>query len=272
MTSGKIRTQTQVRRWAMFALACMAAALFLAGCSPSRMPASQVPVSSISASAKKPALSPLRIVLIQDKSLSTGETRTPQLTLDDMEPLVELLGQHGGELAVGVISNRSNLSLARLRIDPGPQEPVAPPPSDNSLERWNQQNAWRKEQVDYQSREQSWQQEMQQRVSDFQAALEPILSMAPNAQHSPVWDAVRRANLFLSEPAVGGTPEPHRYALLITDGIDDVGGKPISMHSGTRVLMVNGSGDLGSLAVLKPERFESIAAAVEYIVETESNH
>jgi hypothetical protein len=34
--------------------------------------------------------------------------------------------------------------------------------------------------------------------------------------------------------------------------------------------MVNGAGQLGSLAVLKPQRFESIEAAVRYIVGAEA--
>ena len=196
---------------------------------------------------------------------SERETRTPQLTLDDMEPLVELLGQVGGELAVGTIDNRSNQSLVRLRIDIGPEEPVAPSPADNSLERWQQQNAFRKQKAEFEHQQQAWQDAMQERITAFQTAVEPILSAPSNAQHSPVWDAVRRADLFLSEPQVSES-EPHRYVVLITDGIDDVGAQPVPVHSGTRILMVNGAGQLGSLAVLRPQRYESIGAAVDQLV------
>ena len=214
----------------------------------------------------KAVRSQLRIAVIQDKTLSTGETRTPQLKLEDMDPLVELLGQTGGELAVGVIHDRSNLTFARLRIDGGPEDPVAPAQADNPLERRNQRTAYRKQKEEFDRQQQVWQDEMQTRIGEFQKAVDPMLSMAAGAKHSPVWDAVKRADLFLCESESDGNREPHRYALLITDGLDDVGARPVPVRSGARILMVNGAGQLGALAVLKPQRFESIEAAVRYIV------
>lgn len=246
----------------------MTVALLMAGCSPSPDGSSGGPAVVASEIARPP----LRIALIQDKSLSTGETRTPQMTLDDMQPLVELLGRNGGELAVSVISDRSNLSMARLRIEAGPQEPVALPPASNSLERLSQRNAFRRIKADFEKQRESWRDQMQDRIAAFQSVVEPILSMPAKAQHSPVWDAVRRADLFLCEPEAGSSSEPHRYVLLITDGIDDVSGKPVSVRRGTQILMVNGSGTMGSLGVLNPDRFESIASAVQYVVDTESKH
>ena len=41
-------------------------------------------------------------------------------------------------------------------------------------------------------------------------------------------------NPLLSEPQVSES-EPHRYVVLITDGIDDVGAQPVRVHSGTRI-------------------------------------
>lgn len=218
----------------------------------------------------KPARSPLRIAFIQDKSLSTGETRTPQLKLEDLDSLLELMGVTGGELAVGIIHDRSNLAFARLRIDAGPEEPAAVVEADNAFERRNQRVAQRKQKEKFEQKEQAWREEMQTRIGEFQNAVEPILSMPADAKHSPVWDAVKRADLFLSESESDGNPEPHRYAVFITDGIDDVGARPVPIHSGTRILMVNGAGQLGALAVLKPQRFESIEAAVRYIVGLET--
>ena len=64
----------------------------------------------------------LRIVIIQDKTLSTGTTRTPQLMFGDLGPLLRTLETDGGELAAGVIHDRSNSGFARLRIDAAPSE------------------------------------------------------------------------------------------------------------------------------------------------------
>jgi len=246
---------------------CLTLPLLIAGCGPSS--SGTVTATTSKTEGAKPSLrSQVRIALIQDKSLSTGETRTPELTLDNMEPLVELLGQTGGELAVGTIDNRSNRCMVRLHIDAGPDEPLAPPAADNSLERWQQQNELRKRKAAFEQQQQAWQGAMQERIAVFQTAVEPILSAPANAQHSPVWDAVRRADLFLSEPQ-GAASEPHRYVVLITDGMDDVGAQPVPVHTGTRILMVNGSGQLGSLAVLRPQRYESIEAAISQIAALE---
>jgi len=247
-------------------------ALVQSGCSTTPMPAAakSEPAQVSAAAQTKPTRSPLRIALIQDKSLSTGETRTPQLKVEDLDPLLELLGLMGGELAVGIIHDRSNLAFARLRIDAGPEEPAAVVESDNPFERRDQRAAQRKLKEKFEEREQSWREDMQTRIGEFQGAVDPMLSMAADANHSPVWDAVKRADLFLSESDSDGNTEPRRYAVLITDGIDDVGARPVPINSRTRILVVNGAGQLGALAVLKPQRFESIAAAVRYIVGLET--
>jgi hypothetical protein len=265
-------THDSIRRTILSIAVLGLAAVVQSGCSSAPAPsAAEAAARQIAAAAQaKPARSPLRIAVIQDKSLSTGETRTPQLKLEDLDALLELLGLTGGELAVGVIHDRSNLAFARLRVDAGPEEPAAVVESDNPFERRNQRAAQRKLKEKFEQREQAWREEMQTRIGGFQGAVDPMLSMAADAKHSPVWDAVKRADLFLCESESDGNPEPHRYAVFITDGVDDVGARPVPIHSRTRILMVNGAGQLGALAVLKPQRFESIEAAVRYIVGLET--
>lgn len=253
-------------------LAVLVSVLLSAGCgkpvgAQSDSSALQEPVTTREV---KRRLNALRIVIIQDKSLSTGQTRTPQLQLADLDRLVELLGQTGGELAVGIIHDRSNLGFVRLRIDGPPEQLVFPPKADNPLERRKQETPFRKQLEEFNSRKQVWLDEMQSRIDEFQKTLEPVLSMASNAQHSPVWDAVNRAELFLSESDASSKTKPHRYAMYITDGLDDVGARPVPVHSEDNILMVNGAGQSGALAVLQPQRFESIEAAIRFIVENEA--
>ncbi len=244
-------------------------ALLYSGCTRSTALSADASTTPSEMVSKRP-VTPLRIALIQDKSLSTGETRTPQLQMSDLDPLVELLGQTGGELAVGIIHDRSNLGFVRLHIDSPPDEPVVPAKADNPLERRKQSGTLRKQTAEFKNRQQTWLDDMQTRVSNFQEALEPVLAMPAKAQHSPVWDAVRRSELFLSEGAAGGNATPHRYSLYITDGLDDVGARPVPVRSGAKLLMVNGAGQLGALVVLQPQRFESIEAAIRFIVAAET--
>jgi hypothetical protein len=252
------------------AVIMIVASMVLAGCSGSA--ASQGGTGATEVNLSAPAVSArskVRVAVIQDKSLSTEETRTPQLRVEDLEPVVELLGQVGGELGVGVIHDRSNATFVRLRIEAPPQEPMAKAAVENPLERRNQRSAYRKVKADFDNQQQAWQEEMQTRIGQFQSAAEPILAMEADAKRSPVWDAVKRTDLFLSESDSFGAAS-HRYAVLITDGIDDVGARPVPVHAGTRVLLVNGAGQTGALGVLKPQCFESIEAAIRYVVGLEA--
>src|SRR5207248_1706649 len=121
----------------------------------------------------------------------------------------------------------------------------------------------------FESSQHEWLEDMQKRISGFQKDVAPVLAMPANAKRSPVWDAVHRSELFLTENEPG-LPAAHRYMLLITDGIDDVHSKPVAIQSGATVIIVNGAGEVGSLGVLQPQRFESIDAAIRFIIHTES--
>lgn len=263
-----MRTRTAFRQTLAAGIAVLVIVL-LAGCGHPAAPSAEASSTPVAIPAKGQTM-PVRLVIIQDKSLSTGETRTPQLQLADVEPLLAVLGQVGGELAVGIIHDRSNLSFVRLRIDAPPLEPVAPPKADNPLERRKQDIAFRKLTQEFKAAEQTWTEEMQNRVAEFQRDVEPMLALAADARRSPVWDSVQRAELFLSERDAAEATPPRRYAVFITDGLDDVGARSVPIRSGAKVLMVNGSAQLGSLAAIQPQRFESIQAAVRFVVGSEA--
>jgi hypothetical protein len=99
-----------------------------------------------------------------------------------------------------------------------------------------------------------------------------LLDRPAEAARSPVWDAVARADWFLAEPEAPPTPGARRALVLVSDGIDDVRGRPglrreplRTLRSGATVLIVNGGATVGSLAALAPLPFESFDAAVRYL-------
>lgn len=66
-----------------------------------------------------------RIVVLQDRTASAEVTRTAFLTMKDLDPALAWLGDAGGgEFGVGVISDDSNRSLARVRVPWRPETPV----------------------------------------------------------------------------------------------------------------------------------------------------
>jgi hypothetical protein len=112
---------------------------------------------------------------------------------------------------------------------------------------------------------QAWQHDNQQRAAEFREPLNGLLERPVSARVTDIFGAIQRASLFLDEPATGWRKPPLRFALFVTDGIDDVHSSYAPLPSGSRLILVNGSASLGSLATLGPVRMESFRAAVRYI-------
>jgi hypothetical protein len=214
------------------------------------------------------ACEPVKIAVIADRSKSAPGTRTPPLTVDDVQALVDLVASCGGELAVGVIHDRITDPFVRLRLDVPPLKP-ADSQARNVIQR-------RREQADidlvYDKAVQAWTDEANERAAMFEERVRPLLDHSADAAWSPVWDAVARGDLFLAERETGAAVGARRVLILVSDAVDDVPRNsaqrraPIrELKSGATVLVVNGAGSAGSLAALAPEPFESFDSAVRYI-------
>ena len=238
--------------------------ILLASCTPS--PAPESPSSPLG-----PTL-PLRIVVLLDKSRSTVATRTPQVGLDDVAPLIETVAQMGGELAVGVISDRDYerrhglpQSLLRLRIEPPPRRPTQLGAAGNPIAALEQRTRLAEEAAAFQPKKKTWEQAVQEARRVFRDNLESILNAPANAQRTDVVSALMRANLFLNEPGSEGSK---KWLLCVGDGLHDATEEeqspPLSSSPGLAV--VNGAGSTGMFAQFEPLRFESFEAATQYIV------
>ena len=220
---------------------------------------------------------PVRIGLAQDQSMSTRETRVEPATIGQMKPLVDLITcseGHGGAVALTVIRDgRDNTSLTRLQVDAPPTHPV---PLDevmesrkNPLDADEDRNAYQQIFDQYGWELESWRGETQQRVEAFEKSAAPLLDHPANAQRSRVCDAVRRLDLFSSEPEAGNEA-PDRILILQTDGLSterqgDCG--PLTTQA--IVLLVNGSGSVGELRKLKLARFTTLDAAIDFVLRKE---
>jgi len=201
---------------------------------------------------------PVKIALLLDQTRSTNWTRTPQLRPEDLELLIELIKRCGGELALGLIRDESNRSLVRLRVERPPETPEAPNPL-RAL----------KARPLYERRRKEWETETAEGIRRFREAAAMLLERPADAGCTDLWGAVLRADLFLAEEDATWGAEISRWAVLVTDGHHNCGHGPVAMHSGARLLVVNGSASLGSLAALKPARFESPQAAFRYVVQAQ---
>lgn len=206
---------------------------------------------------RPPAQRPLRICLLQDLSGSIFKTRTPRLDHAQLRQFIELIRQRGGELALGVLQERSDATLLRLRAEAPPPPP--PPEPRNPFQKYR----WRMALAEHQRRYQLWLDHQNQREAAFleEAYRRLKSSIAPRTD---LCSAVLRCDLMLSEAGWDGADG---VLLLITDGQENArrSACPTSLNSAPTVLLVNGSGSLGVLAPYKPLRFESIPAAIDFL-------
>jgi hypothetical protein len=214
-------------------------------------------------------LSPLKIAVMQDQTQSVNWTRTPQLSADDFELLRQVFHRQGGEIAFGLIRDHSNRGLVRQRFPAPIAKPTVAPEKDDifedaaaadayqkSLDKWGADCKGRDDQIDL-------------LFDQFLAKIKPLLEKQADARRTDVWGAIKRGDLFLSESDSDWPQPPHRYLILVTDGMDNQSKSPVSLKSGAKVMLVNGSATAGSLTGLKPFKFESVKAAVHEVAASE---
>jgi len=207
----------------------------------------------------------LRAVVIIDQSGSAPKNRIEPMTADQFQPLMDEIAEQGGELAVGTIQNNSNRPLERLRIEPPPTPPPSPPENQNPFERARQAAERSHETAKYERDIRSHKERVRQKIQRFREVLTEVLKRKRDANRSDIGRAIVRSELFLQEPLVTDRPVS-RFAILITDGLDNVTEELPAVKSGATYLLVNGTGAIGILSDLNAKTFESSSSAFSYAV------
>jgi hypothetical protein len=245
--------------------------LLSTGCGSSSgtfMPDQGTRAESVEVSWSPSYLAPGLYSVFDDKSRSVKSARIVPLHEQDLLALINVLRQTGGELSFGLIGESSDRPLLRLRIPLPPTHP-AMREAQNPFERAEQDSAFQEEMKNYETKHQRWEAEVNQRINAFMEAVRPRLQEPARDKVTDISSALDRAELFLNEPGAVWPAETHRYIILNSDGIDTAKRKPVEIKSGARLLLINGSGSLGTLASLHPLRFESKQAAFDFIAATE---
>jgi hypothetical protein len=212
---------------------------------------------------------PVRIVLLQDKTGSSNWTRTPQLTVEDIDPLIDLLKTNGGEIGIGLIRDTSNRGLVRLRIDAAPDEPKIRQRTGRPYDDLRQAREYRVEYAKWEQLFPAWKNDVEGKIAGFKASVAPLLATNADARATDLWGAVQRADLMLSEPAATDI-STHSWLLASTDGGHNRGRVLTRrLRSGARLVVINSAGTFGELAALQPLSFENIRASVRYVIQSE---
>ena len=223
--------------------------------------------------------SPVRIYVAIDRTFSVSASKIPNLKLNNLQPLIELVKKVGGEIRVAeVCTSSARLNSFYLPEPPlAPQTPTPMPKSGtvNPLELPKLQKQYDLQAKVYQQQLSAYrqamasrQQEAQQNSAEFTTKISKVLAQPANCQASDVVGTNERGDLYLSEAGNWRQP-PRNIALLITDGLETAQNNPkqVKFASNPQVLLVSSGGKAGILQPLlggnKP--YESIEGAVRFI-------
>lgn len=279
---------------------CILAFLLLApGCAPSPKPSnpSETPppkttplpevAAALAAEAKQKQLI---LALVRDGSGSIYENRIAPMTEQHLSLLVDLISAHGGELAIALACDDSNQPLLRFRA-PQPPHLVAetfnnPPeptlPDETTINALRLPEA-RQRYETARARYEELKAEDVQRFQAHQKALAvdqttvqkatkaflhktaPTLNEPANCQATDLHGAMHRVALFFDEESTF-EPAPHRVLLVISDGLDTRGKPPAVFENQPELILVNGSGSKGVFEAMPHKAFESLDAAIAFLV------
>jgi hypothetical protein len=211
-----------------------------------------------------PICSPVRIAMMLDKSGSSLKTRTPLMTEEDANLVFDVLSKCGGEFAVGMITDDSNRSLLRVRIDTPPVKPTAPIGDGNPFAAAIKAGEFEKQKQSYDNQLAVWKEAMEKRLQSFRQELTVLVTAASNAPKTDIWGAVGRIELFLGEDESSWEASTKKFGILVSDCEDNVHRKAVTPKSEAAWIVVNGT-PVPLLPSLSPVRFESIAASVRHI-------
>lgn len=211
---------------------------------------------------------PIKVAGLTDVTGTAPQTRTKQLTVEDFMPVINRLKKTGGELGVGLINEKSDKPLLRLRIEIPPVEPAKPTEEGDVDALAEQMDKYQSEKQDFDKRFSEWKTETNNQTELFLIELKRLLDRPPTAQRSAVSAAIERGDLFLSENDPDFPKETtKKFILLNSDCQNNVGKSRVQLKSKAQIIVVNGVGSLGYLANLepKPDLYESFDGAVRII-------
>ena len=217
------------------------------------------------------------VALLLDKSRSAPVSLVSQLTVADLNPLIEMLHNCGGELAVGAIRDRAATAMIRLYVETPPDPPVRErlPDVGNPMilaeQRARAERAYRERLASYEPLFRRWAAVTDAAIEEFRNEVQAVLKEPTTSPSTNVWAALRQADLFLGESRDGrdenGTRRiASRHVLVVlTDGIHTAATPPYHLQSKAELFAVNSAGEAGVFADMNPRRFESFSAALRTI-------
>jgi hypothetical protein len=223
-----------------------------------------------------------------DQSGSMNSARVAKTEYADVETVLNVVSKTGGTFALSAICSRSDKPLTRvsfpqppnLGITAIPTPPQRPDTSKGSpfkhrklldkydvkVEEYEQQIAEINQKLDNHKQQlEQQQQRNQQNINQIKPAIKTVLDSPRDCQATDIQRAVYRAKWLFNEPH-NFSDKPRHYAVFITDGLDSFSKESVKLTA-DKIILVNGSAEMGIFQSLKHDRFESPNAALQMLSE-----
>lgn len=230
---------------------------------------------------------PVLAFIAIDQSTSMGMARVASTKLENFQAIDEALIKTGGTLAISSICQNSNRPLLRATLDPPPTLPsitMEKPPevpnttAGNPFTARKRSDVYQKEAqeydkklatinkalTDFQGKLAAQQTHNRQELDTIKAQVKEIIEHPRNCQATDIQNSIGRANLFFKEQT--SWPKTRKFALFITDGLDTFSKQPAQIKA-DKVLLVNGSNDVGIFNNIPHQQFEAPSAALKQLGE-----
>jgi len=203
-----------------------------------------------------------QIILFADHSGSMHRNGIPQLKKGHIAPLIKLIQENAGELVVGQINDYSKNSLARFL-----HKSSIPFPKRLAEEN---AKAFQKKIIRYQEKLQNLHKTKSNAlysIEEFNKKLHPILDYSSLAGSTDLSSAMELSKMIMNEEV--GLVNPHKFLVLITDGIDSSNRVkfPPKLPPDVQLLVVNTNQKAHDLERYKHKKMTSIENAVRYILD-----
>ena len=285
-------------------LCILVAGLFCFSCTPTPEAAISSEITTPEASKPLPAVTaalaaeaknkPLRLALVLDRSGSMHDHLITPFAEQHLASLLDLVSVHGGEVAIALVCDDSNQPLLRFKTPQPPQlmgeafnnPPEPPPPDENTINALQRPEARRSYET-ARARYEELKAEDEQRLQTFEEALAahqneaqtaaevflksitPALEEPPACMETDLHGALHRQALFFSEETTF-EPSSRRVLIVVSDGLDTIGNPPADFGEQPELILVNGSGSEGVFKDSSHKAFESLDAAIAFLVHSQN--
>lgn len=148
---------------------------------------------------EKKELPTIRLLVLQDQSMSVGQNGVPRIASEDLQALGKSMRKFRGEVAFGLIDDRSSAAFVRVRT-------TAPPPAPETIDNAYQRPAARLELK-------NWEDAAAVEWTHFTNRVNKILAAPARARMTDVATAMGKALTYFGED-----DRPcYRAVLLVTD-------------------------------------------------------